>query len=64
MVPVTRRGSCTRSKAWPGDEEFPAVLAAPPAADELDGAVRADRAAEEQEERPSTTARAATQARR
>jgi hypothetical protein len=66
MVPVTRRGSCTRSRAWPEDpEEFPAVLVAPAtAADELDGAVRAERAAEEQEERPSTTATAATQARR
>jgi hypothetical protein len=69
MVPVTRRGSCTRSRAWPEDgEEFPAVLVPPSMlvapADELGGAVRAERAAEEQEERPSTTAMAATQARR
>ena len=68
MVPVTRRGSCTRSRAWPDDaEEFPAVPVPPSVlapADELGGAVRAERAAEEQEERPSTTATAATQARR
>ena len=67
MVPVTRRGSCTRSRAWwPDDaEEFPAVRVAPAtAADELGGAVRAERAAEEQEERPSMMATAATQARR
>ena len=45
-------------------EEFPAVLAAPPAADELDGAVRAERAAEEQLVRHSAAAAAARQARR
>jgi hypothetical protein len=65
-VPVTRRGSWTRSRAWPDEaEEFPAVLVAPlTAADELGGAVRAEMAAEEQEERPSARAAAATQARR
>ena len=41
------------------------MLVAPAtAADVLDGAVRAERAAEEQEERPSMMATAATQARR
>ena len=67
MVPVTRRGSWTRSRAWPEDaEEFPVVLAAPPpaAADELDGAVRAERAAEEHEVRQSAVATATRQARR
>jgi hypothetical protein len=64
-MPVTRRGSWTRSRAWPDEaEEFPAVLVAPLTADELDGAVRAERAAEEQEERPRARAAAATQARR
>src|SRR3954453_11613000 len=64
MVPVTRRGAWTRSRGWP--EEFPAGLVAAPAtaADELDGLVRADKAAEEQEQRPSATVTAARQARR
>ena len=64
MVPVTRRGSWTRSRAWP--EEFPVVLAAPPpaAADELDGADRAEMAAEEHEVRQSAVATATRQARR
>ena len=40
------------------------MLAASPAADELDGAVRAERAAEEHDERPRMTAAATMQARR
>src|SRR5436309_12401315 len=66
MVPVTRRGLCTRSRAWPEEAGVVAfVLAGPAPVDEAGGGASADRADDEQAVRHTAdVATAASRARR